>query len=256
MSARGFVRRHIFLLSSVVLAVVIVAGSALLVWPREPVSDAQVERSSLPVAASPPAALFIGDSFTATADLGEMSYACMAATEMGWKCDLAALPGTGYFSGGSANRFVVNPYTGQRTTSYSERITELATTNRPDYVVLDGGRNDVFAPASVVYGEMVNTLARAREAWPDAQIVLVRPRELVRPADDLGYDDAFFARLGAEPAARGVVFVDPLADPRFERADTSQLVGADGRHPNQEGTDEMGAALVTALTAAATAAKW
>src|SRR5271167_3549450 len=82
-------------------------------------SAAHVDRPQ-PTAATRPSVLFIGDSYTAGSGLAEMSYGCMAAVRMGWLCDLSAVPGTGYISGGPANRFIVDPYLGP-STSLAER---------------------------------------------------------------------------------------------------------------------------------------
>ncbi|MCK8672781.1 SGNH/GDSL hydrolase family protein [Rhodococcus sp. NPDC003382] len=191
-----------------------------------------------------PSALFIGDSYTAGNGLAEMSYACTTAVEMGWLCNLSAVPGTGYISGGPANRFVVDEYSG-RSTSFTERIPRLATVHDPDVVVLDGGRNDLFPPSEDVYREMVATIEDVRRTWPEAAVVFVRPRFLTDPADDLGFDDAFIARLATEPAAQDVLFVDPIAS-MIDR-DTSRLLAEDRRHPNALGSQAIGAALTESL---------
>jgi lysophospholipase L1-like esterase len=173
-----------------------------------------------------------------------MSYGCMAAVQMGWLCDLSTGPGTGYISGGRANRFVVNQYIGP-STSFAERIPKLAAVYAPDIVILDGGRNDLFAPRDAVFGAMSETIADARKAWPAATIVLIRPRFLGRPDNDLGFHDDFIARLVAEPAAQGIVVLDPVS--RFTGTDTSSMLSHDGIHPNQQGELALSSALVDSL---------
>ena len=94
---------------------------------------------------------------------------------------------------------------------------------------------------------MRQTIADARRAWPDAQIVFVRPRYLAEPGDDLGFDDEFMARLESDPAAAGVLFIDPIAS--FIGTDTSALLAADGVHPNPRGVPQkLSSALVDSLT--------
>ncbi|MFF0816072.1 SGNH/GDSL hydrolase family protein [Rhodococcus sp. NPDC003318] len=190
-------------------------------------------------------ALFIGDSYTKSSRLVELSYACRAAVQMRWACDVSAVPGTGYVSGGAANRFPLAGEPGS-STSIPERIPTLAMEYTPDVVVLDGGRNDLFPPAEDVGKSMASALGEARRHWPDATLVFLRPRYLVNPSDDLGFDDEFMARLKADPAAAGVVFLDPIAD-SFAGTDTSALLGPDGRHPNALGEQRLADALVTAL---------
>lgn len=193
-----------------------------------------------------PSVLFIGDSYTAGRGLPEMSPGCRAAAEMGWLCQLSAVPGTGYISGGPANRFTVNPYIGE-STSFAERIPKLAAVYQPDIVVLDGGRNDLFPPREDVFKAMSATIADARRAWPAAQLVFIRPRFLANPEDDLGFDDAFIARLLAEPEATGVVVLDPMN--WFNGKDTSSMLAEDGIHPNQRGQAELGSAFLDSLLA-------
>ncbi len=193
---------------------------------------------------TPPSVLFIGDSYTAGNSLRELSPGCLAALNMGWLCDLSAVPGTGYISGGPANRFTVDEYVGP-STSFAERIPGLAAIYQPDVVVLDGGRNDLFAPTDDVFNAMSATIADARRAWPAAKIVLIRPRFLADPTDDLGYDDDFVDGLAAASGDKSLVVIDPVT--WFAGTDTSQLLSGDDIHPNQEGVNELGAAITESL---------
>ena len=112
-------------------------------------------RPTVPKERSPTAAdarplvLFIGDSYTEGRGSAEMSYGCRAVAQMGWLCDLSAMGGTGYISGGPANRWV-DQYAG-KSLSFSERIPHLAAKYDPAVVVLDGGRNDEFPPRKDVF---------------------------------------------------------------------------------------------------------
>lgn len=190
-----------------------------------------------------PMALFIGDSYTAGNSSAEMSYGCRAAVEMGWLCGLSAFGNTGYVSGGSANRWK-DPYTGE-SSSYSERIPHLAAQYDPAVVVLDGGRNDDFVSRKYAYDAMLLTIKEARRAWPRARIVVIRPRLLANPSDNAGMSDEFMERLLAEPGAQGVIFVDPIGS--LAHTDTSELLAADGIHPNRLGEQRMTEALVESL---------
>lgn len=191
--------------------------------------------------------LAIGDSYTSGADLPERSYACRAATAMGWTCKVAAVPGTGYISGGSANRFVSNEYTGETTTSFYERIQALDTSYAPDVVLLDGGRADSFAPASAVYLAAIATIDAAQQVWPQAHVIFVRPRFLSRTEAVAPFDDEFMRRLQQDPKAAGVRFIDPLGEKALDDIDTSQLLAADGVNPNEIGDLLLVSALLTSL---------
>lgn len=197
-----------------------------------------------PAEQGPPTALFIGDSYTAGRGPRELSPSCLAASRLGWLCHLSAVPGTGYVSGGPSNRFTVDEYLGE-STSFSERIPSLATQFDPDIVVLDGGRNDQFPPRANVLSAMVATIADARRAWPEAEIVFERPRFLSRPNDDLGFDESFTNRLLRDPAARGVSVVDPIR--AFGGRDTSSLLSDDGIHPNRQGELDLAAEITASL---------
>ena len=233
--------------AAIALAVAVIAGLVMVsrtATATTPAPPAAPTGRSQAVADTRPSVLFIGDSYTAGSDLPEMSYACMAAVRMGWLCNLSASPGTGYISGGPANRFVLDQYSGE-SMSFDERIPHLVDRFDPSVVVLDGGRNDLFPPREDVFRAMTATIADARRTWPAATIIFIRPRFLADPGNDLGFDDAFIARLEADPAAKGVIFLDPIAP--FAGTDTSALLATDREHPNLKGENELAAALVISL---------
>ena len=190
-----------------------------------------------------PLVLFIGDSYTAGKSSAELSYGCRAAVQMGWLCALSAIGGTGYVSGGPANRWV-NPHIG-KSLSFSERIPHMSAKYDPAVVVLDGGRNDVWPPREYAFDAMVSTIAEVRRTWPEATVIFIRPRFLEKPSDNLGFDDDFMARLKSEPHAQGVIFIDPISS--FVGTDTSGLLASDGIHLNSQGEQRMTTALVDSL---------
>jgi hypothetical protein len=244
-------RTRWFDVAAIALTVAIIVGLGFVLHPRETAtiavapSTANVDRPQHP-AAQRPSVLFIGDSYTAGRGVSEMSYGCMAAVRMGWLCHLSAVPGTGYISGGPANRSIVDPYIGP-STSFAERIPKLAAKYQPDIVILDGGRNDFFPPREDVFKAMSATIGDARRAWPTATIVFIRPRFLARPGDDLGFDDDFINRLKSEPATRGVLILDPIRS--LTDTDTSTLLSADGKHPNAQGEQSLSTAFLDSLVA-------
>jgi lysophospholipase L1-like esterase len=241
-----------FDVTAIVLAVAVIVGLGYALRSEETATIAvdpatvNIDRPAATTATTGPSVLFIGDSYTAGGGLPEMSYGCMAAVRMRWLCNLSAVPGTGYVSGGPAHRFVVSRYLGT-SRSFTERIPHLAAVYQPDVVVLDGGRNDLFPPAESVYKAMTATIENARRAWPEATIIFIRPRFLADPGNDLGFNDAFITRLRAQPAAAAVVFIDPIN--RFTGTDTSAMLSDDRIHPNQQGELALTSALVESLVA-------
>ncbi len=240
-------RTRRFDLAALALIVAIVGGLGFVLWPHGTKaatgtpSTIIVDRPQPAAPPTQPSVLFIGDSYTAGNGLPELSYGCMAAVRMGWLCHVSAVPGTGYISGGPANRSVVDEYIGL-STSFIERIPGLAAKNQPNVVVLDGGRNDLFPPRQDVFNAMVATIAEARRAWPKATIVFVRPRFLADPGDNLGFDTDFIQSLGKESSDQNIVIVDPIS--WFSGSDTSDMLRDDGIHPNQRGEQALASALV------------
>lgn len=239
-------------MAALAVAATVLAGLAFAIRPHhtEIVADRGVTTPTVASSSSiapRPTLLFIGDSYVAGTGRDETTYGCMAAARMGWFCKVAAGPGTGYISGGPANRFQLE-YIGQ-STSFDERLGGLALKYQPNVVVLDGGRNDLFAPTDAVYDVMVSTIADVQKTWPDATVVFIRPRFLARPADDLGYDDRLMTRLETDPALGPMLIViDPIGSMRGQ--DTLSLVAADKIHPNRRGELAMSSELVDALLAA------
>ena len=206
-------------------------------------SAAEVPRPQL----SPPTrptALVIGDAYTSGSGLAETSYWCAAATRMGWLCKLAAEPGTGYISGGTANRFPIDQGTG-KSTSFGERIPNLGATYKPDVVILDGGRNDMFAPPGTRFEVTASAIWQAHQTWPNARLVYVQPRFLTRPGDDLGVNAETVDRLKEASGVKDLVVIDPILT--FKDTDTKALISPDGTNPNREGEQALASALAKAL---------
>lgn len=204
---------------------------------------APVARMALPEPRHP-TALIISDAYTSTSGAADTSYACKAATAMGWLCKLAAEPGTGYISGGTANRFPINQGSGH-STSFGERMTNLATLYRPDVVILDGGRDDVFAPPVARFQVTVSAIWQAHQTWPNARIVFVKPRFLGRPDDDLGIDPEIEGLLREASDVKDLVVIDPIL--QFRDTDTRGLISLDGTNPNRAGERALTEAFVRAL---------
>lgn len=236
--------------AALLIAAVIALGSlSFALRPQHTVTvaadpaTARVDRSA-PPAIDRPTALVIGDAYTTGSGLAETSYGCGAAATMGWLCKTAAEAGTGYISGGAANRFPLGPNSGM-STSFGERISRFANTYAPDVVLLDGGRNDLFAPPSARFEVMASAIAQAHQVWPNARIVFVIPRFLSRPDDDLDINDKAVDKLRNASGVDDLVVVDPVA--AFTDRDTAGLISRDGTNPNAEGERALAAALAESL---------
>ena len=224
----------------------VLAGLAWTVRPQDTSWSAhRAADVGVPHRAAREAVLFIGDSYTdGRHGLREMSPSCRAAASLGMLCHLSAVPGTGYVSGGPANRFLVDEYRGA-STSFAERVPSLSQSVDPRVVVLDGGRNDVFVPRRHLLAAMTATVADVHVAWPRAAIVLERPRFLARPADDLGVDGDLTSRLIRDTTAARILVIDPIGS--LSTSDTRGLVGPDGVHPNASGDRALAYAIAESL---------
>lgn len=237
-------------IAAIALAIAVLAGLGFVTQPRyTPTiavapSSARVDRQGQS-ANTPPAVLFISDSYSAGSGLDENFYGCTAALRMGWLCNVSGEPGTGYISGGTANRFDLGHNLGM-TTSFGERISSLARRYTPNVVILDGGRYDLFAPFDAIFDAMSSVIKTVRQTWPDARLAMIRPRFLDRPDDNLGFDDDFMARLQGVPGAEGMAVLDPIS--RFVGTDTSTMVPDGQRNPNQQGEIALSSSLVDALS--------
>ena len=198
---------------------------------------------------SHPAVLYIGDSYTLGPSTPDMSYGCMAATELGWECNIAAQGGTGYLSGGPGHRFQVSQ-SDSPSSSFVERLPRLRELYRADMVVLDGGRNDMQFAISDVDEIFAYTVSQVIESWPNSRIVVIAPwfgnEPVIRPPALAGrtIGDEFRSVLRSSHDFDAVDFIDPGALGWFAGIDPSPYLSDDGIHPNSEG-DELIAQLLT-----------
>lgn len=198
------------------------------------------------------AALFIGDSYTEGSSTPDLSYACISATKLGWKCDIAAQPGTGYLNGGQGHRLQLGAYIGP-STSMVERLLPLRERYPADIVVLDGGRNDLDFGMADVVSTFSRTLTQVIELWPDSRVVVIAPwfvkEPVIRPPALHGRTIGAELRavLDSSPAFGDVDLIDPGALGWFVGTDVSPYLSDDGIHPNPAGNQRIADLLTAAL---------
>jgi lysophospholipase L1-like esterase len=197
-------------------------------------------------------ALFIGDSYTEGPDTPDVSYGCMTAAALGWKCDIAAQGGTGYLSGGPGHRVQLGQ-SAPPSTSFVERLPRLRDLYQPDIVVIDGGRNDDQFDISDVDRTFAYTVRKVIETWPKARIAVIAPwyvNEPVMRPPGLGgrtIGDEFRSVLSSSRDFDAVDFIDPGALGWFAGIDTSPYLSDDGIHPNSEGVKKIAELLTQAF---------
>lgn len=241
---------------SILCVLAVLLTSALMIRPMltsagDNDSDAAADLRSIPAQRS---ILFIGDSYTAgPGSLPDFGYPCVAATELGYDCNVAAIPGSGYISGGEGQRlpYVVGAMEA-KSTNYAERLPELRNKYRADVVVLDGGRNDIRFGPVYLRDMMVYTLNRVRETWPDAKVVVILPFLVNSPApripqSDETYGEYLTAAIRADPNLSDVTIVNPDSLRWLRGQDRSKMLADDRIHPNLEAHRLLGEDLSRAL---------
>jgi GDSL-like Lipase/Acylhydrolase family len=246
----------------IVLSVVAFLGTGLVLFgpSTPPASHSQSEAPGHHGPSSSttrPAALFIGDAYTIGPDGGptpDASYACLAATKMGWQCSVVAQDGTGYASGGPGHR--LRKEYGVRdtdSTSFAERFPRLRELYQANVVVLDGGRADIRLDMPDLRNAFERTVRQAMEAWPNSRIVVIAPWLISQPAihppsaNGRTIGEELESVLKSSPDFDKVIFIDPGALKWFDGVDTSPLTADDGVHPNVLGEQKIAELLAAAL---------
>ena len=196
--------------------------------------------------------LFIGDSYTQGPTTPDQSYGCLTATELGWKCAIAAQGGTGYLSGGPEHRVSLGQ-SAPPSTSFVERLPGLREQYQPDVIVIDGGRNDTDFDMSEVDRTFADTVRKVIESWPNSRIVVIAPwfikEPVIRPSALAGrtIGDEFQSVLRSSHDFDAVHFIDPAALGWFAGIDPSPYLSDDGIHPNSQGVKKISELLTSAL---------
>lgn len=225
----GLVRRGWRVLGLLGGGLALVVMAAALRTPSAP-SAPDVRSEAATPAVDRPAALFVGDSYTAGAGASSSAgaWSCLAAVELDWICNRDAEGGTGFINDGRANQPDFAPL--------PDRLAATASRFLADVVVVDSGRNDMSTPATEVVSAIADYVASVRQYWPDATLVLVVPSFL---SQDAGPADPWHSTVAAGMQSLvvqyGGLLIDPVAEQWTSGTDGQQLLDADGVHPNDAG---------------------
>jgi lysophospholipase L1-like esterase len=187
-----------------------------------------------------PTLLVISDSYAAgNGDTSYETYAPRVAATMGWNLRLDAIGGSGYIESMIDGTRVGRPF--------SERLPGDIGDYRPDYVLIDGGRNDFDKPMDLVVKAIGELFDDVRAAWPDASIIVMKPQQInpmVHPQYGLIGEviDVSAARIGA-------LTIDPVAQGWYTDIDVEALTIDDRIHPNDAGSQFYADRVVAALQA-------
>lgn len=107
-----------------------------------------------------PTLLVVGDSY------GVM-YPETVADRMGWSLTRDTLEGTGFVSGVDDRSHAAKPFI--------DRLSVDAARYHADYVLIDGGRNDLDQPPEAVVAAADQYIDQVHSAWPKARIIVILP---------------------------------------------------------------------------------
>ena len=233
-------RLRAWLVSSVILALLAVAGVAILV-PRGGAEPAvAAERATTPpedvLQADPTTGTrvaYLGDSYTVGtgARSAEAGWVSLLDETFGWQGANLGCGGSGYVALGSSCEM-----------TYDERIDQVVAAD-PDAVIVSGGLNDVRSTRdlNLLKKAVDKTFADLRSALPDAQIVAVSP---LWSADRTPPNISILGAIVESAAAKVDGTYLDIGQPLLGRPD---LMFRDGVHPNDAGHRAIASAVGEAL---------
>lgn len=175
-----------------------------------------------------PTCLLVGDSFAVgTGDPQVVTYPHLVADKMGCNLALDAEIGTGFLH--SIDNLPIP------TAPFIDRLGRDEATYRyhVDYVIIDGGRDDLGSPPEPVVAAADEYIKKVRSDWPKAKIVVILPSYVTAQAASNFPVVAEGLRRAAESV--GAQVIDPVAQGWYRGIDVKPLLARDGIHFNGEG---------------------
>jgi hypothetical protein len=176
-----------------------------------------------------PTLLVVGDAYAAT-------YPDLVADKMGWSLVGDIRDGTGFVEGGDANPSGGAPFVA--------RLAGDAAAYHVDYVLIDGGRDDLVLPPERVVAAADEYLGKVHSEWPKAKIILILPNYATSTPNDNYPAVALGLRSSAERV--GAYVIDPVAQRWYSDVDAKGLVWREA-HLNSAGDSYYGDRVVENL---------
>lgn len=195
-----------------------------------------------PPARSATVAAFIGDSFTQSYQSDNWAGTC--ARILGWEPLITGSGGTGYTAINGSHE------------AAAERLAATVLDADPDVIVFALGINDSLTGLQAA---ATSLFAEARTDQPNALLVAIGPWA---PSSSSATSQAAkgAAIAAAAAATSGMIYIDNLTDPWITGSGTTSAlandgnadlyIGADGIHPNQQGSIYLGTRVAHAIYAA------
>jgi lysophospholipase L1-like esterase len=183
----------------------------------------QAERHDVAASASTmfdyqPTLLVVGDSYAVT-------YPDLVADRMHWSLAVDAQDGTGFVRG-------VDDHSSARV-SFIDRLDRDAATYHVDYVLIDGGRNDLDEPPETVVAAADEYIQKVHSRWPKAKIIVILPAYATTDVA-AGYP-AVAEGLRHTAQNVGAYVIDPVAQGWYRDVDVKPLLWHEGNHLNVNG---------------------
>jgi lysophospholipase L1-like esterase len=225
-------------LSHAVVILVLITGTALVVMygMQRVQSDTQSGQDSVKAVAPLPAItpdrdrsptlLVVGDSFAAgTGDPRFPTYPTLVANRMGWNLRLDAKGATGFLPGDETEPRDAMPFI--------QRLPYDAVSFHADYILVDGGRNDLGKLPDKATAAMDEYLKQLRAYFSQATIIVMLP-SYATPAVADNYPVISPALISSAQSI-GAYTIDPVAEGWYRDIDLGPLLGPDGVHLNAAG---------------------
>jgi lysophospholipase L1-like esterase len=187
------------------------------------------------VAATRPLLLAITDSIARVSDGNEpgKQYPTIIGQRFGWDTAIDAVSGRGFLEGQIG---------GVTIPSFDRGLPAVTAAHPdPDYVLIDGGRNDVGKPQDEAIAAMNEFYDAARSAYPNAKFIVTVP---LRPSHEALVGDGsgntynrWAAEVHAAAARIDADVVDARAEHWYDGVDLAPYLWTDGIHLNAQGQE-------------------
>jgi lysophospholipase L1-like esterase len=171
-----------------------------------------------------PKLLVVGDSFAGgVGDPNIVTYPDLVAEKMGWSVAVDAQGATGFLHG------IDNLSPPQ--VPFIDRLDGDAATYHPDYVLIDGGRNDLGEPPEPAVAAADEYIKQVRSVWPNAKMIIVLPALATSKVDYVAVAEG----LHRTAERVGAYVIDPVAQHWYRDIDVKRLLWRDNVNLNDAG---------------------
>jgi lysophospholipase L1-like esterase len=239
----GVGRASLVLCAIVMLALIV--GVGYVQWRRNDVSTHANEPESAVSSIGSmfdykPTLLIVGDSFAGgTGDPTFRPYPYLLGDRLGWNLTLDAEGGTGFVNvaGGVKSGRV----------PFIDRLARDGQLYDVDYVLIDGGRNDLGLPPAEVIPAADEYINKTRAIWPKAKIIVVLP-SYVSAVEASNYP-AVSAGMRRSAEEVNAYVIDPVAEGWYRGKDLDPLFWTDGVHLNAAGNEYYASRIIDSMRA-------